>query len=302
MSDSPAPTAIVDSSSASASAAPMADNPVNTDGMVCLTTMSGIGSACPFPTMDRMWDIFSGKGIRTVFMSVGASTSCIPDLDIAESLGCPLNLVALSAAEQEKWAEVSAILKERKRGDDAKFPFSAGAESKWILPKNIRLQPALPWWTAGSVSLGGFDVKTQPVFELLDSICTTMKLKDGAKRIDILKLDTTESAPGLERALLGAVLNAGFRPATIMVNWSERPDVDLATTLAAGHLQNSGYRLMGKLDNKFVYYFMNSDVYQICSWEELNYTNPMVQEIVSSAIAQQKTAPSEEKVAAKCNQ
>lgn len=298
MSDSPAPTAIVDS----APAAAPAPAPAPADEKVCLTTTCGIGSASPFPTMDRMWDIFSGKGIRTVFISVGTSASCMPDLDIAESLGCPINLVTLSAAEQEKWAEVTTTLKERKRSDDAKFPFSAGAESKWILPKNIRPQPALPWWAAGSVSLGGFDVKTQPVGELLDSICTTMKLKDGARRIDILKVDTVESAPGLEKAIIGAVLNAGFRPATLMVNWSERPDVDLATTLAAGHLQNSGYRLMGKIDNRFVYYFMDSDVYQICSWEELKYFNPMVQEIVSSAIAQQKTAPSEEKVAAKCSQ
>ena len=296
MSDSPAPTAIVDSAPASAPAAEKQDD------KICLTTTCGVGSASPFPTMDRMWDIFSGKGIRTVFVSVGASASCMPDLDIAESLGCPLNLVALSAAEQEKWAEVSAILKERKRPEDSKFPFSAGAEFKWILPKNVRLQPALPWWTTGSVSVGDFDVKTQPVGELVDSICTTMKLKDAARRIDILKVDTVESAPGLERAIIGAVLNAGFRPATVMVNWSERPDVNLAATLAAGHLQNSGYRLMGRIDNKFVYYFMDSDVYQICSWEDINYTNPMVQEIVSSAVAQQKADSLEEKGTAKCTQ
>jgi hypothetical protein len=205
--------------------------------------------------------------------------------------------VALSAAEQEQWAEVSAVLKERKRGEDAKSPFSVGAETKWILPKNVRAQPALPWWVTGSVSLSGFDVKTQPVGDLMDSICTTMKLKDNAKRIDILKLDTVQSAPGLERAVLGAILNAGYRPATILVNWSERPDVDLATTLAAGHLQNSGYRLMSKLDNKFLYLFMDSDVYQICSWEDINYMNPLVQEIVSSAVAQQKAATVSERVA-----
>jgi hypothetical protein len=262
-----------------------------------LTTTCGVGSASPFPILDRMWDIFSGKGIRTVFVSVGASASCMPDLEIAESLGCPINLVALSTAEQEQWAEVSSVLKERKRGEDAKFPFSAGAEGKWILPKNVRAQPALPWWVAGSVSLGGFDLKTQAVGDLMESICTTMKLKDNAKRIDILKLDTVQSAPGLERAVLGAILNAGYRPATILVNWSERPDVDLATTLAAGHLQNSGYRLMSKLDNKFLYLFMDSDVYQICSWEDINYMNPLVQEIVSSAVAQQKAATVSERVA-----
>jgi hypothetical protein len=240
------------------------------------------GSADPFPMLDRAWDIFSGKGIRTVFVSIGNSKSVAADLDIAEGLGCPINLVSLNEAETAQWAEVSGILKERKREETAQ-PFSVGAETKWILPKNVRPQSSLPWWGNGSIELSGSPFKTQSVIDFAASICDTMKLKDNIRRIDILKLDTVAAAPGLEKAILPALMNAGFRPAIILVNWSQRPDVELATTLAAGHLQNCGYRLVSKVNNKFLYYYTDDDMYQLCSWEETTCQNPLLNEIARSA-------------------
>jgi hypothetical protein len=243
----------------------------------------GEKSTDPFPMLDRIWDIYVGKGIRTVFLSVGASASVLPDLEISESLGCPLNVVALNESETAGWAEISTILKDRKREASASA-FSEGAESKWILPKNIRVQPALPWWENGSVDLsGGSTVRTQNVGDLVKSICVAMKLKEAGSRLDILKVDTTTSCPGLERSVVGAVLSAGFRPSILLVRWSQMPDVDLSTTIAAGHLQNCGYSLVGKLDNKFLYYFTDEDMYQICSWEKLSINNPITTEIVRAA-------------------
>jgi hypothetical protein len=247
-----------------------------------LTTVIGASSSDPFPMLDRSWDIFSAKGIRTVFVSIGNSASVVADLDIAEGLGCPINHVALSPSEEAAWTEISTILKERKREPTASA-FSAAAETKWILPKNVRPQATLPWWSNGTVDLsGGAQVKTQSVADFAQSICTTMKVKDNVVRIDILKLDTVAAAPGLERAILGAVLNAGFRPAVVLVHWSERPNVGLATTVAAGNLQNCGYRLMSTVDNKFLYYFTDNDMYQLCSWEETTCQNPLMQELVSA--------------------
>ena len=244
-------------------------------------TLIGKG-ADPFPMLDRAWDIFSGKGIRTVYVSIGNSKSVAADLDIAEGLGCPVNVVALDANEGAQWTEVSSILKERKRADDA-MPFSAGAESKWILPKNVRMQPWLPWWSNGVLDLSNNKLATQTVGEFAGRICRDMKVKDNISRIDILKIDTTTSAPGLEKAVIGAVLNAGFRPAVMLVHWSERPDVDLSTTVAAGNLQNCGYRLMSKVDNKFLYYFTDDDMYQLCSWEDTTCQNPLLNEIARTA-------------------
>jgi len=248
-----------------------------------LTTVIGENSADPFPMLDRAWDIFAGKGIRTVFVTIGNSKSVAADLEVAEGLGCPINAVPLNDKETAQWAEVVNILKERKR-EGAAHDFSAGAESKWILPKNARVQPELPWWTKGQIDLSASSVKTARVADFASAICTTMKIKDNISRIDILKIDTCAAAPGLERGIIGAVLNAGFRPAVVLVHWSERPDVDLATTVAAGHLQNCGYRLVSKIDNKFLYYFTDNDMYQICSWELTSCQNPLLNEIVRSAL------------------
>jgi hypothetical protein len=232
-----------------------------------------------------MWDIYSGKGIRTVFLTIGASKSALADLEIAESLGCPINIVTMNDAEKASWTEVATILKERKREAATATHFSAGAESKWILPKNVRLQESVPWWENGTVDISGAVSRTQCVGLLTASIASAMKLKDNANRIDILKIDTTSSAPGFEKGLLAAILSAGFRPGVIMVNWTQMPDVDLSTTLAAGHLQNSGYSLLKKLDNKFLYFFTDDDLYQMCSWEGIVVTNPIVTEVVSATKA-----------------
>ena len=246
-----------------------------------ITTYLGEKTSDRFPIIDRIWDVYSGKGIRTVFISVGASTSALPDLELAESLGCPIHSVALSAKEESEWNEVAGILKERKRtgGSD----FSVGAEVKWVLPKNLRIQNILPWWSTGTIDLSGEMIRTKNIQEYVAEIAVNLKLKDNITRIDLLKIDTQKSAPGLERGILGAVLNAGFRPAVILVRWTDMPDVHLSATLAAGHLQNSGYTLIAKEGNKFLYYFSDEDMYQICSWEGIIGKNPMFNEIVHAA-------------------
>ena len=277
--------------------APALPNPVTPSTMSVVDTIHkmvtrvGEKGGDAFPILDRVWDIYAGKGIRTVFLSVGASNSAMADLEIAESLGCPLHVVPLNAAEKASWTEVSGILKERKR-DDSASPFSAGAESKWILPKNLRVQEAVPWWERGTIDISGTVIPTERVGDLMKSITSLMKIKDDSNRIDILKIDTASSAPGLERGLLGAVLNAGYRPALILVRWSSMPDVELSTTLAAGHLQNSGYSLLGKVDNKFLYYFTDEDLYQLCSWEGIVATNPIVTEIVTATKSPRMFNPS----------
>lgn len=246
-----------------------------------ITTYLGEKTSDRFPIIDRIWDVYSGKGIRTVFISVGASASALPDLELAESLGCPIHSVALSAKEESEWNEVAGILKERKRtgGSD----FSVGAEVKWVLPKNLRIQNILPWWSTGTIDLSGEIIRTKNIQEYVAEIAANLKLKDNITRIDLLKIDTQKSAPGLERGILGAVLNAGFRPAVILVRWTDMPDVNLSATLAAGHLQNSGYTLIAKEGNKFLYYFSDEDMYQICSWEGIIGKNPMFNEIVHAA-------------------
>jgi len=235
----------------------------------------------PFPMVEKAWDVFAGKGIRTVFVSIGSSASPLADLEIAESLGCPVHVLPLHASEKAVWAEVATVLKDRKR-DASASSFTEFVDTKWILPKNLRILESIPWWENGTLDISGATISAQKVDAFLGPICSAMKLKDGAKRLDILKIDTSSVASGLEIPILNAVISAGYRPSVILVKWSKMPDTDLPTTLSAGHLQCSGYSLLDTRDNKFLYFFNDDNIYEICSWEAKTHINPIVHEIVKS--------------------
>lgn len=244
------------------------------------TMLLAAKSEDPFPCVDNLWSIYAKKGSRTVFLTVGAGVSSLPDLDLAETLGCPLNYVPLGEQQVAAWSEVAAVLKARARGADATHSFSAGAEDKWILPKHVHQIDALPWWSAGVADISGVgSIPTKKCFDLVEGICRRMNLKDGEVRLDILKLDVPAE---LERPILLAVLEAGFRPGVILVRWGKMPNSDVPTSLTAGHLQNCGYGLLKTYDNKFAYFFLDRDVYMTCSWEDATVPNPLIKEIVDS--------------------
>jgi len=244
--------------------------------------MIGVKGADPFPVIDKLWDVFAGKGIRTVFLSIGTSKSPLADLEISESLGCPLHICALNDSEKAHWQEVSTVLKERKR-DPSASSFTENVDTKWILPKNIRIVDSLPWWNNGTIDISGGTLSTQKLDTAIASMCSAMKLKDGAKRIDVLKIDTTQSAPGMEIPILNCIISAGYRPSVVLVKWSAMPDIDLTTTIAAGHLQCSGYSLVNVFEDKFLYYFNDDNLYEICSWEKCTSMNPIANEIIKAS-------------------
>lgn len=249
----------------------------------------GAESASPFPMFERVWEIFSEKSIRTVFVSIGNSASSAADLDIAEAIGCPVHAVPLSSKGAAEWTEIQSILKEKKReGENATFAFTERAEQKWILPKNIRIQSKLPFWHEGQIKRENEIISTAPLRECMVAVATEMKIKEDEGRIDILKIDAKQEWPGLEKSIISAVLDAGYRPGLLLVNWSSKPDEDLSTTLAAGHLQNAGYKLCGKDDTRFLYFFTDNDIYQTCSWEDTTVSNPVVNEIGQQVLAAQK--------------
>lgn len=248
------------------------------------TTTIGAKGPDPYPCLENLWSFYSKKGTRTVFISVGASTSCLADLELSESLGCPIHIVPITQAAREGWEEVAEIVKARARPETAQHAFSMGAEDVWILPNNIRFQTALPWWGEGQFQ----GLPTAHWFPWVSAICSDMKLANDDVRLDILKVDLPD---GLERGLLMSMLDAGFRPGCILVNWEAAPDTHIPTSMAAGHLQNAGYALVGKVGKKFVYYFVDQDMYMTCSWESTETPNPMIQEIVR--LVKKSQAPSE---------
>ncbi len=243
-------------------------------------------SADPFPILDNIWSVFARKGNKTVFLSVGASATALPDLELAETLGCPLHVVPVGGQQAAAWAEVGATLKARAAPAEPAHPaFSAGAEEKWILPKNFRVMDALPWWSAGTVDLSGVGtLKTEGFLDVATKVCGAIGIPP---RIDILKVDVPAEA---ERGVIMSMLEHNLRPAILLVKWSHMPDDHVQTTIAAGHLQNSGYMLVSTIGNKFCYFFVDQDVYMSCSWEDTTVANPLLKTLMG-ALQKTKSKP-----------
>jgi hypothetical protein len=234
--------------------------------------IANYGDTDPFPLFKKLWSLYSKKGAKTVFVSIGSKLSCMADLEIAETLGCPLHVVALSPTEERNWEEVRSALLTHERGSDFS-EFSKGSNTKWVLSRNLLSYTTVPWWGEGVLN----GLVTVPVSRWTEELCLKMRLDEI--RIDILKLDMPD---GLERGLLGAILDSGLRPGCIVVSWEYLPNNHIPTTLTAGHLQNCGYQLVSMLDKKFFYYYIDQDMYMTCSWETTKYTNPLVYEIISN--------------------
>ena len=239
------------------------------------TKLVGLGEDT-WPVLENLWDFYSEKGVKTVFISVGSSPSALADLDIAETLGCPVHVWNFNESHAAKWDEVRKVLKDRKRGVDAST-FTEGVDTKWVLPKNVRSYIGIP----GFYTSKNEAASTVSVDDCVKQCTDTMKM-DGEKRIDILKISLVE---GWERGVLAAVLDTGYRPGLIMVKWSHMPDTHLFTTLAAGHLQNCGYTLLETNGDRFTYMFVDKCMYEICSWETNKVINPLVTDIVNATTA-----------------
>jgi hypothetical protein len=229
----------------------------------------------PFPCIKDLYMIFQKKGIRTVFLSVGASPSCIPELEIAETIGCPVNIICANDSEVAAWDEVKDCLKTHRPATEPLSTFSEGSDKKWVLSKNIRVVAAE--WKSGTI------------LSSMKEVCKTMSISDDDTRIDILKIDMSE---GAGRLALYEILDAGFRPAVIMIRWAEEPDSHPGVRVAAGNLQNCGYVLVKKEGLKYLYYYVDNDMYATCSWELEGSVNPMVDAVVQEVLSQVYSAPS----------
>lgn len=239
------------------------------------TTLLHTNGGDPFPCLKNLYGIFQKKGIRTVFFSIGASPSCIADLEIAEIIGCPVNIICANESEVATWEEVKVCLKTHKPAKEPLSTFSEGSDKKWVLTKNVRI--VAPEWRSNSVR------------STVNEACKSMSISEDDTRIDLLKIDMSG---GAERRVLYEILDAGFRPALIMIRWGGEPDSHPGVRLAAGNLQNCGYALSKKEGNKYLYYFVDNDMYATCSWEIEGAINPMVDAVVQEVLSEVNKAQS----------
>lgn len=231
-----------------------------------------------WPMIESLWEFFSEKGIKTVFISIGAGSNAHADLEIAETLGCPLHIFEVRESILKNWETIQATLKSRKAPENPNG-FVEGVEKKWVLPKNIRIHKEIPSFFNGTIELEG---QTYPSKEVLSSVkdcCASMTLRDDQIRIDILKICMGN---GYELPILHSALTTGFRPGLVLVEWSNLPDEHMSSCITAGHLQTCGYRLLAHYGNRFLYAANDRCIYEICSWQDNNNENPMVREIIKS--------------------
>ena len=237
--------------------------------------LMGSKGSNPIPMFEKLWDFFSLKGIKTVFISLGTTSSPLAELEIAEILGCPLNIVEYDSAKLAQWNSVSTILKDRKESDETKSDFTNEVVNKWVLTKNIRITNKLPYFFNGSIETGDRTIETVSINTYVENICSLMNISSENARIDILNIQLGNE---LEQSVLYAFLNNCYRPGFIVVNYTFNPDSNLLSTMIAGHLQNVGYTLISTEDSKFLYVFNDKNAYEYCSYEQKYVDNPLIEE------------------------
>jgi hypothetical protein len=245
-----------------------------------MITISNIGAKEePYPMLGNVWDFFSTKGTKTVFVSVGTGNTCLPELDFAETIGC--KILKLDTPEtSKKWTEVADVLKTRKVTDETS-EFAKMASRKWVLPKNLIIHETIPSYHNGTITVDGTTLQTRSWSDILEEYCTkTIGLHPEDVHIDLLKID---SCP-FDDQVLSSLFASGFRPSLLLINWNSTPDTDMHSMNTAAHLQMMGYALVGKEDSRFLYYYTDVNYYETCSWEKVanKFENPLMRELVRS--------------------
>ena len=203
------------------------------------------------PFLKDLWSFFSSKGVKTNFFSVNPDASFALDLDICESLGCPVRVLTDSATIETKWSIIAATLKARGIApENANLAWLEGIQKRWILPRNLIIKrTALEWSTLA---------KEAAAIE--------------GNRVDMLKIEGSQEE---ERAILYSLTDGGFRPGVLLVRYTYDPDENVPSMLVAGHLQMIGYRLVECKGPWFLYLFEDTCFYDSCSWRTTTCQNPL---------------------------
>ena len=234
----------------------------------------------PIFFLEKLWEFYSSKGIKTVFVSVGTSSSPLAELEVAETLGCPVHVVEPNAEKQELWAKVSTILKNRKDSEETTCDFTKEVVNKWVLSKNLKVSSKLPSFYNGSVDISGVSFETVQLDTYVEQICSDMNISKDNTRIDLFNIQIKNK---LEEVLLYCLTNSKYRPGLVAIDYTETPDTNLLTTQVAGHLQNVGYMLISKSNTQFLYVYNDKNVYEFSSYETLNIDNPLVYELLKAS-------------------
>lgn len=214
------------------------------------------------PFLKDLWSFFSSKGVKTNFFSVNPDASFILDLDICESLGCPVRVLTNRANIEAKWSIIAATLKARAIApENANLDWLEGIQKRWILPRNLVVKRTEFQWS---------------------TLATEAAATEG-NRVDMLKIEGSQEE---ERAFLYSLTDGGFRPGVVLVRYTYDPDENVPSMLIAGHLQMIGYRLVECKGPWFLYLFEDTCFYDSCSWRTTTCQNPLSKYIAGMAFVE----------------
>jgi len=203
------------------------------------------------PFLKDLWSFFSSKGVKTNFFSVNPDASLTLDLDICESLGCPVRVLTNSETIETKWSVIAATLKARAIApENASLTWLEGIQKRWILPRNLVVKRTPLEWST------------------LTNEAATLE----GNRVDMLKIEGSQEE---ERSILYSLLDGGFRPGVVLVRYTYDPDENVPSMLVAGHLQMTGYRLVECTGLWFLYIYEDMCFYDSCSWRSTTCANPL---------------------------
>lgn len=177
------------------------------------------------------------------------------DLVLAEKMFGTLFVSTSSPNSQESIQQVRDVLKQRlKYPGIQENPELLKLAKIWILPTKVHTVP-------------------EPS-KFLEDFAGNMLPKQEELKFETLSCVKFEFSAGQERMLIYKMLDDGFRPALLLVKWSQDLDEHFPTAYCAGHLMNSGYVMIDNQNGYALYYFCGAPMYDTVSMKELTYGNP----------------------------
>lgn len=220
-----------------------------------------------FPFLRTIYDFFSPRTRQITAWSFGFSYGNF-EAEVLENTGCELTIFDARQESKDRF-DIFRRVSEQHEVEDSDPEWAQDLLDHWFLVKKAHFNEKIPFRYSGSLLVNG----TQTTLAEVDT-------KSNAQ-LDLLKIDY----PTFECTLLQSILEAGYRPGLLWVTWTNHPDEDTVSMLSAGHLQTLGYMLLGSEGNTFLYKFMDSCLYESCSWNVPGVQNPMIDTILKSMSA-----------------
>jgi hypothetical protein len=216
------------------------------------------------PIIKDMYIFFSPRSKSITALSYGFGSMGIETF-LTGATGCEVKIFDSRPGSAERFEKYRTILQTHSAGENP-TKWETFMANQYILPKKITFNNSLPFSYSGSLDISGVH---------------TSLTKFTEKQIDFLKVDYDI----FNTQIIYTVINSGYRPGIILMNWSNHPDNYTDSMLCAGHLQNTGYRLIGQKGSWFLYLFMDDCIYEMCSWARIDVSNPFLEDYKSFIIS-----------------